>query len=373
MLLLVLVCVSTARAQEVTGSLEGRVFDPEGKPVTDVDVTVQGTSLQGTRQSITDTAGYFHVAALPVGTYDVTLRHVAYHEASFHEVDVRLGKTTSLAEIRLQVRVLEMPPVVVYGERPLIDPTTTTTGGNLRKTVFENIPTERNYRSIITLLPQSNVSYLGDETNVNGATGQENMYYIDGMNVTDPYSGSTGTNLPYNFVKEIELKRGGYEAEFGRALGGIVNVVTGRGSNDFSGSAFGYYTSDALAGDPELGLLDATVGGFSNYDVGFSVSGPIVTDRLWYYLAYDRERFNQDVEIPGFGIQTDDKTTDMFAGKLSWKVNDDTDLVFTALGDPAERNVVGYGGVAFGFPTTVAELDPSTCRWPRRPSSVAAC
>ena len=78
-----LVCfVSVPWAQEVTGGLEGRVLDSEGDPIAGVGVTVQGTSLQGTRQAITDSAGYFRVAALPVGSYNVTLRHAAHHEAS---------------------------------------------------------------------------------------------------------------------------------------------------------------------------------------------------------------------------------------------------------------------------------------------------
>jgi hypothetical protein len=354
-----LVCaVSFAWGQEVTGSLEGRVLDSEGNPLAGVGVTVEGTALQGTRQAVTDARGYFRVVALPVGSYDVTLRHVAYHEASLQEVGVRLGKTTNLAEIRLQAQVLEMPPVVVIGERPLIDPTTATTGGNLPRALFENIPTERNYRSIITLFPQANASFFNDETNVNGATGFENMYYIDGVNVTDPYNGSTGTNLPYDFVQEIELKRGGYEAEFGHALGGIVNVVTGTGSNEFAGSVFGYYTSDSLSGDPKVGLVDIAVDDFSDYDAGFSVSGPIVKDRLWYFLAYDRAWRKQDVEIPGFGLWSDDTEMDMYAGKLTWKASQDTELILTAMGDPAERSIIGPYGMISGFPSALANPDP---------------
>ena len=92
----------------------------------------------------------------------------------------------------------------------------------------------------MALSPMATESYYGDGLNLAGSTGWENVYYIDGNNVTDPMRSSSGTNLPYNFVKEIEIKNGGYEAEFGSSIGGIANIITHSGGNQFHGQVFGF-------------------------------------------------------------------------------------------------------------------------------------
>jgi len=256
---------------------------------------------------------------------------------------IQLGKTTTLGEVRLHARMHELPELVISGSSPLLDPGTTSSGGNIRSSDFESLPVERDYKSIVALLPQANISYFGDGVNVAGATGIENKYFVDGVDVTDSFLGMTGTSLPYNFVKEIEVREGGYEAEYPSALGGVVNVITPSGGNEFHGSASGFFTSNRFTASKRVGLLDPTQGGFSNYDVGVGLGGPLVRDELWFYAAYNPKVELRDVAVPSFGISVDRNLTHSFAGKLTWRALQRLHLILMATGDPNEWHAVGEG------------------------------
>jgi hypothetical protein len=209
---------------------------------------------------------------------------------------------------------------------------------------------------MVSLLPQANTSYYGDEVNIGGATGFENKYFVDGVEVTDPLIGASGTNLPYNFIREIEVKAGGYEAESRSSLGGLLNVVTYSGTNEIHGSAFGFYTSNRFASQRRIGLSDPTQGGFSDYDVGFGIGGPIIRDELWFYVAYNPTFARRDVDVPGFGISVDRTFMHSFATKLTWGASSKLRFVLTTTGDPTHRKAVGRNvGVP---PASLTSPDP---------------
>ena len=118
--------VGPVSAQETTGQLEGHILDEQDKAISAVNIVVTSPRLQGERGTSTNKDGYFRLIALPPGLYMVKISHIAYHSTSVPKVPVRLGKTTSLGETHLQSRVIELPGVVVSGERPIIDPHSTT-------------------------------------------------------------------------------------------------------------------------------------------------------------------------------------------------------------------------------------------------------
>ncbi len=339
--LLFLLFTSISNSQDITGSLTGHVHDTLGAAVTGVNISVQSDNLQGVKGTATDNNGFFRIFNLPPGNYNIRVSSVGYGEVLIENIQIRLGKTTNLGEIKLVQQTYNLPEITVSGEKQVIDPSSTSYGGNLRSKDFEKIPLDRNYKNIITLLPQANTSYYGDEANLGGATGFENKYFVDGVEVTDPLIGASGTNLPYNFIQEIDLKEGGYDAGSRGALGGLLNVVTYSGSNQFHGSVFGFYTSNKLTENQKQGTLDITQGDFSNYDAGFGLGGPIVYDNLWFYAAYNPSFNRHDVDIPGFGTSTDKTLINSFAAKLNWKASDELKFVFTATGDPTERDAVG--------------------------------
>jgi len=351
-------------AQQTTGDIQGRVLGAGSQPLFDVQVTVTSPSLQGDRRTRSDDRGVFRLLGLPPGAFTLRLTRIGYRPVAIEKVAVRLAHTTAVGEVTLPEQATELPPLVVTADRPAIDPLTTTVGTEVSARAIEHLPVGRDYRSIITLLPQANESYLGDGVNVAGGTGLENAFFLDGVNVTDAYRGDGGIDLPLNFIEHLELKTGGYEAEYGRALAGIVNVVTRSGGNERRVSGLGFFTGSGLASNPERGLVDQGRGDFMRYDAGLSLGGPLRRNRLWYFLAYDAKAEREHVQIPGSGVATDAALTHQFAAKLTWRANPSTDLVLTAVGDPSTRDIVGNPFFAPLLPPdSLANPDPFLGVW----------
>ena len=347
---------SYSNSQDITGNIEGRVIDSTGNSLVGVNILLQSKSLQGSRGATSNDRGYFQIFSLPVGVYNIKVSSVGYNSLKIEHVQVQLGKTINVGDIILKQEILNLPEITVSGKKPVIDPVSTTYGGNINAVNFDNLPIDRNYVNIATLLPQANISYYGDQPNIGGATGFENKYFVDGVEVSDPLIGANGTKLPYNFIQEIEVKTGGYNVDGRAALGGLINVVTYSGSNEFHGSVYSFYTSNKLAENQRYGSLDVTQGDFSNYDFGFGLGGPFILDKLWFYAAYNPTFNNRDVEVPNFGTYVDKTFTNSFAGKLSWRVLDNLNFLFTITGDPTGRNAVGRN-VSIP-PASLANPDP---------------
>jgi hypothetical protein len=335
---ILLTWTGTASAQDANGHVEGRVLTPDARPAPGVRVAASSPSLQLHQEVETDAGGYFRLRAVPVGTYQVRLALVGYRPVVFEGVTVRLGRTTSLGETRLELQALELGEIVVNAERPLVDLASAASVTNIPSEQFENLPTARDFRSIVSLAPQADLSLLpGDEVNIAGGTGPENAYYLDAVNITDPRRGATSSNLPYNFVRELQVKAGGYEAEFGRASGGIIDVITHSGGNRFGGQAFGFFTDNGLTSEPRFAVAGTRESQFSEYDFGGSLGGPVVRDRLWFFAAYNPSFRRQRVDVGGVDLPDDRLVQHLFATKLTWAPGARTDVVITAHGDPSRH------------------------------------
>ena len=350
---LVIAAPTGVRAQAVTGSLEGRVVSTQGEALEHAVVTVSGPFLQGTREDTTDARGHFLLLWLPAGTYTVRLRAVGFSPVALRDVRIDLGATGSLGDVALTPQTVELPEIQVSGAKPLLDPTTAAAATVLDSSAFLALPTERNFRALTALVPEANASHYGDGVNVAGATGDENGYFADGINITDPYVGDGSVNLPYNFVREVEVTTGGYEAEYGRAQGGVVNAITNSGGNEFHGQILGFFTGNGLQATPRWGVGQSQVATFSQYDVGGSLGGPIERDRLWFYAAYNPTFQSSGASFPGITTQRDVSTSHLFAAKLSGRLGTGTEFTLTLLGDPSRRDFVGAGAV--GLPATVTD------------------
>jgi Carboxypeptidase regulatory-like domain len=149
----------SAWTQEATGHVEGRVLLQDATPAASVRVAATSPSLQLTRATETDVRGFFRLSALPVGSYRIRLALVGFRPVVFEGVSVRLGRTTSLGETQLQTAAFELAEITVRADRPLVDVTSAATVTNLPAEQFRNIPTGRNFRSIVKLAPQANTSY----------------------------------------------------------------------------------------------------------------------------------------------------------------------------------------------------------------------
>ncbi|MGW8282314.1 MAG: TonB-dependent receptor, partial [Gemmatimonadota bacterium] len=356
-------------AQDTRGSLTGFVVDSAGSPIPSVLVTVRGPAVQGKRYTATGTDGSFLVPLLPVGEYEVAVARIGYREAVLTDVIVRLGRTTTLGAIVLSETPVTLAPLEARGQRSLIDPVSSAGGINLSPELYDNLPVSRDYLGMIDLLPQANTSYLGDERTMVGATGMENRYFVEGADVTDPMRGFYTIDLPYNFIREVEVKTGGYEAEYKSSLGGILNVVTYSGGNETRGRVFGFFANDQIAGSPRTAGMQLNRSDVTRWDIGATLEGPILHDRLWYFLAYNPLVASENVEIPGLDRYEDQEVRHRFAGKLTWRAGPRTSLYATVFGDPASIESVSAPG-AFN-----SGLEPVTAdSWlsERRDGSVTA-
>jgi hypothetical protein len=336
----------SGQSQEQSGSIAGRVVLDRGNPAGGVRIVAEGRSGFTGREQATNPSGYFRFPALPVGTYRLRLSFVGYRPLAVDSVVVMLGRTTSAGVLQLEPQAYELGEMVVTAAPPLVDVSSTTTATNITSRQFETIPTERDFRSVVPLAAQANSSFLDeDEANVAGGTGPENAYFLDGVDISDPFRGVSSSSLPYNFIREVQVKAGGYEAEYGRATGGIINVITHTGSNRFAGQLFGFFTGDELSASPKFAVAGARENQFSTYDVGGSLGGPIVKDRLWFFAAYNPSFRREVVEAPGSTLPHQGGTQHLFATKLSWSAGPRTDVTFTIHGDPSTRRDVGVAGV----------------------------
>jgi outer membrane receptor for ferrienterochelin and colicin len=336
-------CVATAAIAQTTGAIVGRVDVKTGGGLPMVLVEAKGPALQGSRTATTDGSGRYRLALLPPGAYDLTFTKQGFATETRKGVVVQLARDLTI-DVALAATMEEQ--VLVTGEGQAIETGSSTLGANLDSRAIESIPTGRNYSSILRVAPgvsddissAANPSGDPDQTaiSVYGSSGAENSYYIDGVNTTGIEYGFEGKKLNYEFIEAVDVKTGGYEAEYGKSTGGVVNVITKSGSNQFHGDVFGYYDADSLQSSAKAtSSPTGTVASFTRQDFGFDVGGPIVKDKLWYFVAYDRvdNTTNRAQPVSGTEIPTD-TTRDLASAKLTWQIAANHQLQFTYFQDP---------------------------------------
>ena len=337
--LLVVFCVclllaSSAFAQETTGGIQGTVKDPSGAVVPNAKVSVSASSLVGGKELETDANGYYRFANLPPGNYTVTVQASGF-ATSKRDFVLEVGHLPTV-DFALEVGKAETI-VEVNSEAPQIDVTTNVTTTNVTQDVIEYVPHGRSFQSVIQFAPaarneplmgnNSAGGYVGNGTggsspgstangnsygfSVAGGSDSENSYLVEGQETANLIGGYSHTQVPFDFIQEVEIKNSGIQAEHGGALGGVVNVVMKKGSNNYHGSVFTQYENDAMdANQPTTQRLDpngsqvATSWGLIDPvsqlyspkkdhtgDVfpGFTFSGPIWKDRIFGFVGFNPE------------------------------------------------------------------------------------
>lgn len=331
----------TILTAQTTGSVAGRVTDDAGAGLPGVTVEAKGPALQGARTAFTQTDGSYRLSLLPPGRYTVAATLTGLGRAE-QTVVVALDRTAT-ADFRLRPTARE--EVVVRGESSPVDTTSAALGTNISAQAIQTLPSGRNYSSIVQISPGvstqvSNTEPYMNSISVYGSSGLENSFVIDGVDTSGVEYGAQGKELNFEFIQEIDVKTGGYQAEFGRSTGGIVNVITKSGGNEFHGDAFGYYDSDSLQADnahPNESLLGTSLG-FTREDFGADLGGYIFKDKIWFFGAYDRVRntvTNQLTAGPSEGESTDSKSTrNLGSGKITWRIGPSHSFVASFFQDP---------------------------------------
>jgi hypothetical protein len=350
--IVLLLGAATAFAQGTTGTISGRVTDSQGLAMPGATITAQGA--QGTRSAVSDSEGRYSIPFIVPGDYTVRAELAGFKSVERRNVTVRLSQTV---ELPLTMEVGAISEVVeVAATSPIVDMNSTTTGANLDSELLTRVPVGRKMTDALYLAPGVSSSGRTGTANpsVSGGSGLENQYIVDGVNITNSgygaigsYSivfGSLGNGVTFDFIKEIEVKTAGYEAEFGQSTGGVINVITKSGTNNLRGSVFSYFQPDALESSydqvqSENGTINTTAQ--SQHDVGFEVGGAVIQDKLFFFGALNPQWETRTVVAPqGFPLESlgdvDRKRNIVtYSAKGSYQVNSSHKIDASFFGDPA--------------------------------------
>lgn len=318
-----IMCFSFAAiAQETTGSIEGTLTDPNGAVVPGVEVTVTSQTGVGFKRTTTsDSNGFFRIQQIPPGGYTVSTAAASGFAATTNNVQVSLGKSTPVS-VKLAAGGATVS-VDVSADALAIDPTGNKIQTSISQRTVELLPKGTNFTSILNISPAVRAEPLSGGFQIDGASGSENTFIIDGQEVSNFRTGTlnTNNNIPFQFVQEVQVKSSGFEAEYGGATGGVINVVTRGGGNEFRGEAGMDFRVQKFQGSPRPFLNTTTyntgVAGSANVvlpeyipvdkDGGtsffpyISLGGPIVKDKAWFYGSYAPQILNTDRVVNLYG------------------------------------------------------------------------
>jgi outer membrane receptor protein involved in Fe transport len=351
---LAVVFASPVVAQTTTGSIAGKVTDSQGLAIQGATVTLTGPNLQGTRTATTSSLGTYLFRDLPPGPdYRVSVHKQGLAAAAQEAIQVALGQEFT---VNIAMSPAGVTETLTVSATPLVDVTQTAIGLNLTANQFNVMPSNRGFQQLTTLAAGVTLE-MGDHDSrfnasptVGASSAPENNYIIDGLSSTDPRYGTSGANLTMNFVQEVLVMTGGYQAEYGRSTGGVFNVITKSGGNQFHGDLFTYFRAKGFTpGNVERRRnkeLVTFADQRSESDFGASVGGPIVRDKLWFFGAIDPRRVTNyiggqqeaGIAVPAPGKREYDTTANIYAGKVTWTLGPAQTLVVTAFGDPTKQN-----------------------------------
>lgn len=304
--LAIVFCLSQiAFGQETTGSLEGVVKDPNGAVVPNVTVTITSTgATTGFKTStITNGEGYFRISKVPPGTYTVTTVANGFKSNSIPNVVVSLEKATNLG-IGLEIGAGNITVDVNASDTVQIDLGDTKLTTNITSQVIDSLPKGTTFSSLLKTAPNVRNEPLAAGFQIDGASGAENVFVVDGQEVTNFRTGqlNAANNIPFELINEVQIKSTGLDAQFGGATGGVISVATTGGNNQWRGNAGISFIPAELQGNtrPVLNRWSTPAGGnpgeyeyFQPYNSGGTsffptarLSGPIMKDKLWFSTAY---------------------------------------------------------------------------------------
>jgi Carboxypeptidase regulatory-like domain/TonB dependent receptor-like, beta-barrel len=304
---LLLLCASSGKAQTFRGTILGTVTDSSGAAVSGAKVTVKNTDTGLTREVTTGDDGSYSVPELPIGNYSVTVEKSGFKSAVVSGIHVEISSERR-ADVALQPGALAQT-VEVSGEAlPLVETTSNTLGGAFEGQQVENLPINgRDYTKLFINVPGAagEPNGAGDSPGsfgyvaVNGNRGRANNFMLDGTDENDGYRndpaineggvfGTPGTVLPLDAIAEFKVLSN-FEAEYGRNAGGVINIVTKSGTNDFHGSAYEYFRNDHLNARNFFNT-ERTKDAFRNNQFGATLGGAIVKNKTFYFVAYEGQR-----------------------------------------------------------------------------------
>lgn len=317
---------TVAHAQDYTNvTATGRVVGTDGTPISGATVTVTSNDQGGVRTVQTDSSGSYRVPQIAPGSYTFSISADGFE--GFTDENVYLSAAGAANQFALVSASGGSGEIVVRaGREEIVDFDRTTTGLVISVAeLAKEVPVARDLTSIVALSPgvARGDTAFGNLPSVSGASVSENQYFVNGLNVTDFRKGLGSATVPFDFYETVEVKNGGYQAEFGRSTGGFVNAVTKSGSNDFSGSVTFNYEPDSLRSDaPDSRnpltnnslFVDNSRDYAERIDTIVQLSGPIWKDHLFFYGIYNHRNVKNGGGVATANRYDEAKTDDPFYG-----------------------------------------------------------
>lgn len=308
-------------AQQGTSSIRGVVMDEQGAMLPGVTVLATDQNTGNFREAVSNVDGTYFLSGVRPGQYEVTAELTGFKKFATQNITVSVGQTQAV-NITLAVGgVTEV--VTVTGESPLLDLTSKEVGGNITAQDLVELPSvNRNFVGFVGLLPGivaniSNESFGSDSVSVNGQDSRYNNYLLDGANNNDDVIGQragTQARTPIESVQEFQVLTGQFDAEYGRTTGAVINAVTKQGTNQFRGSAFGFFQDASLTKrDYFAEKFDLAKPDTKQQQFGGTLGGPIIKSKAHFFFSLERVLIDDGVTIniparPEFNDTTTEKT-----------------------------------------------------------------
>jgi hypothetical protein len=294
----VLVTATSVFAQQTTGTIAGRVLDEQKAAIPGATITAKSDSTGFTRTEVSDAEGLYRITGLPVGSYALSIEMSGFQPQK-RAVTVNVSETVSAD---FDVRIAQVSEsVTVTAESALVDTTSSAVGGVVDTRRVENLPLNgRQFANLAVTIPGVGLGFHADPTKstqfspqINGGNGRNVNYQIDGGDNNDDTVGGLLQLFPLEAIQEFNFLTSRYKAEYGRSNGGVMNIVTKSGTNDYRGSFFELFRDKSMNAKTETekrGDIDKQ--DYRRNQFGGSVGGPILRDRAHFFAAV--ERTNQD-------------------------------------------------------------------------------
>jgi outer membrane receptor protein involved in Fe transport len=290
-----LLLVSVTRAQETRGSIEGVVKDSSGAVLP--GVTVEARNAQGgVVDAVSDANGKYRFPSLTPGKYAVTANLTGFKKAAFEDVNLLLGQ---VLQINFDLSVGNLSEdVQVTAESPIIDVKQNAAGATIQREIIDLIPKGRDFTDLAKTAPGAADESRGGGLMIDGSSGSENRYIVDGLDTTTLRTGLSSTQVLSDFVEQIQVKSSGYNAEFRATTGGVISAITRSGTNRFSGEFGGYYQNNDWRGDIREAIrLNPSNTTQAQYTITprdkgetveptMTLGGPVFRDKMWFFAGY---------------------------------------------------------------------------------------
>lgn len=310
--------ISNIFAQAGNGSITGVVTDSNGAVIPNATVKITNNAKGNSLTTTTSGDGIYNFTSLEPGKYTVAANSGSFAEQKL-EVEVQVGRTTD-ANFTLGAGDVSAE-VVVTAEG--VQTTQSNSDAVLSETAIQNLPINgRRFQDFATLTPTAQIDTERNQISLSGQRGINANINVDGVDYNQPFFGGIrggersnfAPTIPQESIKEFQVVAAGYNAEYGRSTGGIVNVVTKGGSNDFRGTAFYLIRPDKFSINhkfvkrlEEVNNLDITAAP-TQTQFGGSVGGPIVKNRLFYFFSYEQQGFTADRNVLFTGLDSVTRT-----------------------------------------------------------------